>query len=184
MSCFKTKWIILKKQKIKDKDFLYTIFTKDYWKILCNKKISKKEKTLDLWYIINFEILTKEEKSIHKVRNIKIKSEFNPTDKDFNMIHTYLKILALINNKIPKWNPIYEIFNIITYINNYKKIDNTKLILSILKIHSILWELWENNNNQTISKILKFINKNPIDNIFKLSWINKNLEKELDWIIL
>ena len=72
MSIFKTKWIILKIHKIRDKDFLYTIFSKDYWKIMCNKKFSKKEKTLDLWYLINFEIITKENVSIHKIKNIKI----------------------------------------------------------------------------------------------------------------
>jgi recombinational DNA repair protein (RecF pathway) len=76
MTLFKTKAIILKISKVKDKDFIYDIFTFDYGRIKVQKKEHKKEKTMDLGYIINCEIETKEQRDIHKIKNIKIKSEF------------------------------------------------------------------------------------------------------------
>lgn len=182
MSIFKTKWIIIKIDKIKPWEFLYTIFTKEYWKIKCNKKLSKAEKTLDLWYLINFEITTKENISIHKIRNIKILSEFSRDNKTFSELNNYLIILSLIHNKIPNWSPIYELFNLLELINSYSDIDEIKLILTKLKIIAILWELDENHSNNTVSKILKFINATKIDKILKLTGINDNIKKELEII--
>lgn len=166
--------------KIKSWEFLYTIFTKEYWKIKCNTKLSNKEKSLDLWYIINFEIVTKENISIHKIRNIKILSEFNSDNKSFKELNNYLIILSIIYKKIPTWSPIYELFDLLEFINSYKNIDETKLILARLKISAILWELNENNSNAIIWKILKFINNNKIEKILKLSWINEDIRKELE----
>lgn len=181
MSIFKTKWIVLKIHKIKPWEFLYTIFTKDYWKIICNKKISKKEKTIDLWYLINFEITTKENTSIHKIRHIKILSEYNTQNKSFSEINTYLELLSIVHNKIPKWSPIYEVFNLLEIITIDKNINETKLVLAKFKVISIFWELNENenDNNITISKILKFINCNKINKILLLTWINEDLLKIL-----
>ncbi len=182
MSIFKTKWIILKIHKIKPWDFLYTIFTRDYWKIICNKKLNKSEKTLDLWYLVNFEVITKENVSIHKVKNIKILSEFNNNNKSFNELNSYLTILSIINNETPKWSPIYELFDLLSIINTYPRIDELKLILLKLKITSIFWVLDENNKNKTVYKILKFINSNKINKILKLSGISDEIKKELEWI--
>ena len=180
MSIFKTKWTVLKIKKIKPWEYLYTLFTRDYGKILCNKKLSKKEKTIDLWYLINFEITTKENVSIHKIRNIKIISEFNIFNRSFKELNNYLIILSLILNKTPGWLPIYELSELLEIINSYPNIDETKLILTKLKIISIFWELWENHNNTTISKILKFINSNKITRILKLSWIDEEIKNELE----
>lgn len=193
MSIFKTKGIILKVDKTstkwgnnsfstsnKSEGLLYTIFTKDYWKIKCNKKISKTEKTLDLWYVVNFEIITKENVSIHKIRNIKIVSEFDYKDKSFKELNNYLILLSIILKKSPFWYPIYELFNLIELINVFDNIGEIKLILLKLKVISILWELNENNKDVTISKILKFINWNKVEKILKLTWIDENLKKELE----
>jgi len=182
MSIFKTKWIILKIQKIKPWEFLYTIFTKEYWKILCNKKLSKKEKTLDLWYIVNFEISTKENQSIHKIRNIKILSEFSRENKSFSELNSYLTILSIILKKIPNWLPINELFELTEILNINENITETKLILIKLKIISIFWELDENNDNGTIQKILKFINSNKIERVLKLTWINEDIKGKLEKI--
>jgi len=182
LSIFKTKWIILKISKIKNQEFLYTIFTKEYWKIRCNKKLSKKEKNLDLWYIINFEIITKENVSIHKIKNIKIISEFNSNNKSFYELNLYLTILSIILNKTANWLAIFELYDLIEILNKEKNINDIKLILIKLKIISIFWELYENHNNQIISKILKFINQNKIDRIIKLTWINDEIKKELEII--
>jgi hypothetical protein len=47
-----------------------------------------------LGYIVNFEIHTKEDRGIHKISNIKIKSEFNiDKDKNFCELEAYLEIL-------------------------------------------------------------------------------------------
>ena len=182
MSIFKTKWIILKLSKTKPWEFLYTIFTKEYWKILCNKKISKKEKSLDLGYLVNFEITTKENQSIHKIRNIKIISEYKRENKSFKELNSYLIILSIIHNKIPTWAPILELFNLLEIITSHPNMDVTKLTLTRLKIISIFWELNENNSNPTIAKILKFINSNKIDRILKLTWISEEIEKKLELI--
>ena len=182
MSIFKTKWIILKIEKLKPWEFLYTVFSEEYGKILCNKKINKKEKTIDLGYLINFEIYTKENISIHKIRNIKIISEFNMENKSFVVLNNYLILLSIVLNKIPKGNPIYEIFNLLEIINTTKNISETQLILAKLKIISIFWELNENNKNNIVSKILKFINTNKVNRILKLTWISEEIKKELELV--
>ena len=193
MSIFKSKWIIIKiekiswknlkedidKDKIKPWEFLYTIFTKDYWKIKCNKKLSKQEKTLDLWYVINFEIRANEKSSIHKINNIKILSEFNHENKTFREINDYLVILALVLNKTPNGTPIFELFDLLEIITSTNDITEIKLVLTRLKILWILWELDENNSNETVKRILKFINANKIEKILKLTWINDEIKSIL-----
>lgn len=179
MSIFKTKWSILKISKISWSDFLYTIFTHDYWIIKASKKNSKREKTLDLWYLINFEIETKDKKDIHKIRNIKIFWEFQCENKSFSEINMYLTLLWVILKKSPIWVPIYEIIDILETIIKNENIDEAKLILAKLKVIDILWELNTNHHNQTISKILKFINQNKIWDIFRLTWISDEIKEEL-----
>lgn len=194
MSIFKTRGIILKRDKqhgnttdenkkqIKNWEYLYTIFSYEYGKIRCNKSFSKTEKSLDIWYIANFEITTKENASIHKIRNIKILSEFNSQNKSFSEINMYLLIIYEILKNSPDGNPIFEIFELVEYLNKDMKINEIKLILARLKVKSIFWELNENHENQTISKILKFINKNKIEKILMLTWINQDLKKELETV--
>ena len=65
MSVFKDKAIVLKVDKIAEKDLLYTIFSYDYWKLKVSKKFSKKEKNIDLGYIINFEIIFQFTQTFH-----------------------------------------------------------------------------------------------------------------------
>ncbi|MBT3728831.1 hypothetical protein HOG27_01850 [bacterium] len=50
---------------------------------------------------MNFEITTKENISIHKIRNIKILSEYNRENKSFKELNNYLVILSIIHKKIP-----------------------------------------------------------------------------------
>ncbi len=180
MSIFKTKWIILKIDKLKPQEFLYTIFTKDYWKIKCNKKLSKKEKTLDLWYLINFEISTKQNSNIHNTRNIKISSEYDLSNKTFKEMNLYLEILANILKQTPEWNPIYELFELLELLNSYNNIDELKLLLIKLKVTSIFWELWDDHSDPTISKILKFIHNNKTDRILKLTGIDDKIKIKLE----
>ncbi len=175
MPLFKTQAIILNQKKIKGKDFIYTIFTKDYWKILVNKKLNSKEKILDIWYIINCEIKTNEKNDIHQIRNIKIKYEYLNQKRSFSEINSYLEILNYILKNIAIWIVFYEIFDIVEQINKSEKINEIKLILAKIKIKNILWELDINNKDIKISKILKFINQNNIKTIFKLTWIDENL---------
>lgn len=183
MWVFKDKAIVLNIKKIKDKELLYTLFTYEYWKIRANKKYSKTEKSLDLGYIINFEIVTKENVSIHKIKNIKIKSSFNSNkDKNFYELNNYMILLSKIFKEIPDWVQNKEIFNIIDFVNNFEKIDEIKLILTKIKIESILWNLWDFHKNKLVEKIVNFIIKNEIKTIFKLTWINEETKKELEKI--
>jgi len=197
LSIFNDKAIVLKINKVawsnsnennfwkktSDKELLYTLFTKSYWKIKASKNYTKTEKNIDLGYVINFEIITKENSKIHKIKNIKIKSEFNLNkDKNFYELNKYLEILALVYREIPEWVAFEEIFDVIETINNYEKIDETKLILAKIKIKSLLWNLKIEHNDKIIEKILKFINISKIENILKLTWINEEQKKELDLV--
>lgn len=175
MSVFKDKAIVLKIDKLREKELLYTLFTYEYWKIRASKKFSKKEKNLDLGYLINFEIITKEEAKFHKIRNIKIKSQFNiEKDKSFSEINLYLELLNKIYKEIPDWLQNKEIFSVIENINSKKNINETKLLLALLKIKSVLWDLPNENENKTIEKILKYINNSKIEDILRLK-INESI---------
>jgi len=183
MGVFKTKWIILKINKPKDKDFLYTLFTYDFGKITVVKKKNSKEKLLDLWYVVGCEVRTKEWFDIHKVSNIKIWSEFNYENRNFAIIESYLELLSLVFKRTPNWNPIYEIFYILENINLYEDISLVKLTLGKLKILNCLWELDIENKDLTVMKILKFINTHSIKDVLRLSWIDENIELKLSKIV-
>jgi len=101
MSLFKIQAIVLEIKKKQKNDFLYQVFSKDYGKIWVEKKKNAKEKALDLGYIINAELKTKEERQVHKIQNIKITSEFDSSEKDFLIIETYLQTLFLILKETP-----------------------------------------------------------------------------------
>lgn len=158
---------------------LYTIFSYDYWKIKAVKKLSKREKNLDLWYLINFEIETKNKTNIHKIKNIKIISEFNTENVWFSIINKYLELLSTILKHIPDWIAVYEIFEIMELVNSRKNISELQLILSKLKILAISWELNIEHQNKTVWKILKFVSSNYINDIFRLSGIGEEIKKEL-----
>ena len=182
MSIFKDSAIILKIQKDSNKNFIYTLFSLKFWKIIAVKKFSNKEKNLDLWFHINYEIKTSQQ--INKISNIKIINEFNLLNKNFIQINNYLLLLNTILKKTPFWVENTEIFEIINIINKYNNPDiELKITLAQLKIINILWELDINNKNQTISKILKFISQNNFWKIIKLTWINENIKKELQEIL-
>lgn len=183
MSIFKSKWIIIKIKKIEEKNNLYTIITSDYWKILCNKKLNLREKTLDLGYLINFEIEVKWWVNIHNIKNIKILEEFNSLWEKYSTIENFLILLKIVHLKLPEKLVNIEIFNTLEIIIRNKKINSIKLILSQLKILNILWILNLEDKNLTIKKILHFINKNKIENVLKLIWINETLETELKNVV-
>ncbi|MBB1564990.1 recombination protein O N-terminal domain-containing protein [Candidatus Gracilibacteria bacterium] len=181
MSVFKDKAIVLKVDKIAEKDLLYTIFSCDYGKLKVSKKFSKKEKNIDLGYIINFEIITKENVSIHKIKNVKIKSEFNLENKrTFSEINIFLEILSLIYKESAIGIQNKEIFHLVEEINKKENIDKTKLILAKLKAKAIFGILNIENSDLIISKILKFVFYNKITDIFKLKGITSELEEILE----
>lgn len=179
MSFFKSKAIILKIYKNKDKNFIYDIFTYEFGKIKIQKKDAKKEKALDIWYIINFEIETKEWREINNAKNIKIKSEFIYENMEFITIMEYLNIIWLIHKKLALWIEFREIFEIVEEINIKNNLDETKLILAKLKIINLIWELKIENANKTVEKILKYINSNKITEILRLSGIDDTIKSIL-----
>ena len=180
MLIFKTKWIILKINKKKKEYFIYTIFCDQYWIITCIRKFNIKEKNIDLWYIINFEIETKKENKIQKIRNIKILSVFYTEWKCFNILNNYLELLNIVKNNSPYWVEILWIIPIFENINNHHSIDTIKIILSKLKVLNILWILNLENKDPLIKRILKFINKNKIENILKLGRIDEEIKEKLE----
>lgn len=182
MSIFKTHWIILKKIH-KSKDLMYIIFSTDYGKIAVVSKNSNKEKKLDIWYNISFELKTKWEKELFQIRNIKIISEFNYLNFSFKIINNYGLMLSLVFKLAPEKKQIFNISEIIEKINNETKNNieenkiNTKIILASLKILNIFWLLNLENKNIEIKKVLNFINNNNFSRISLLVWIS---EESLD----
>lgn len=116
---------------------MYTIFTQEYGKIFCQKKFSKREKTLDIGYMIQVEIETKEDKKVHKMRNIKILSDFSPLTRDFTLLQNYLEMLAMILKLSPDGLQIYQVLNIVEIIHEYENISEEKLLLAKLKLAQI-----------------------------------------------
>lgn len=156
-----------------EKDFLYTIFTQEYWKIICQKKISSKEKALDLWYEIQFEIETKEDRKIHKMRNIKILWDFAPHTKSFSVLQKYLEILAYIYKNSPDGLQIFWIVEIIQKIHNFENISEEKLLLCSLKVGHIYGNLLQEHRDPTIQKILHFVHTKNISDILRLTGLEK-----------
>lgn len=182
MLLFKTKWIILKIHKVQEKDFLYTIFTEDYWKIMCQKKLTSREKSLDIGYLIHFEIETKEDRKVHKMRHIKILSEFSLSKKTYHEMESYLKLLAYAWKQAPDWVPVYQVLEIFEEVHNYTNITAEKLLLARLKLSSIFWNLPQEYGNEITKKILWFVHKNKISQILKLTGISEEIKKELESI--
>jgi hypothetical protein len=171
MSLFKSKGIVLKKKKLWEKEFLYTLFSYDFWKIDVVKKLSSKEKALDIGYDINFEIKHAKKNGISSIANIKILSEFDVKEKDFKTIQEYLWLIFRIYTKTEKNIPVYEIYNIINILNK-KDITREKICLTELKLVDIFWELPENHSDETVRKIFLFIRNNNIKDILRLSGID------------
>lgn len=180
MSFFKTCWVILKIYSQKETEFLFDIFSYEYGKIKLKSKKTKKEKSLDVWYIIDFEINVKKDNNIHEIKNIKIKNEFSYLDKNYSVLLEYLKLIKLVFEKCPNNVPIYEIFHIFNEINILEKITDEKIIFSKLKVCFILWILKIENKNENIQKILSFISKESISNVLKLKWLTNEEKNELN----
>lgn len=180
MSIFKTKAIVLNINKSKDKNFIYSLFTLDYWKINCVKKLKTKEKSLDLWYNIDFEInVAKNKDSMSSFRNIKILSEFDTSNKSFNQINDFLELITLVSKNTPYWVPMHEIYNSINALYSLENIKSEKILLTKLKVLNLLWELDENSKNLTLKKILKFVNNNSINTVLRLWGIEEDVLEEI-----
>lgn len=178
MSYFKSKGIVLKKTKHGEKEYIYSLFSYDFWKIDVLKKISSKEKSLDVWYDINFEIHSKKNSSISKIANIKIVGEFDPQDKDFNTIHDYLALLSQVQKRCEKSLAIYEIYEIL-HIMLKSEITREKILLAHIKIMQVFWELVEEHSDPTTQKILKFIHQNSASKIMRLTWMQQQQYQHL-----
>lgn len=180
MSIFKSKAVVLKKTSLSwSTNIIYILFSLDYGKIQAITKTSKKEKTLDIWNIIDFEIETNWKNKINNIKNIKISSIFLYENIEYKIIEQYLKIISTIIKLVPEWVKIISIFEIIKYINLQKNINYSKLILRELKILNILGILDLETKDTIVKKILSFISKNNIDKIFLLEKLDDNILKNL-----
>jgi len=180
MSIFKDSAIVLKITKKDNKDFIYHLLSEKFWKIIAVKKFNTKEKAVDIWYHINYEIDSKKESNISKLRMIKIINEFKYEWKKFSEINEFLNLINVILKKIGNWIENLAINQIVKEILRYEKQDlEIKIILAQLKTINLLWELNIQNKDETTSKILNFINNNNFQSILKLSWINENKKKVL-----
>jgi recombinational DNA repair protein (RecF pathway) len=184
MSFFKTKWVILAIKKKEWDETIYTFFSFEYGKILIQKKKKIREKPLDLGYVIQCEVVTHDGKSIHKVKNLKIKSQFLYEQREFSTINEYLILIALIKKLTPDGVTIPEIYKVLSSLHKLKEISEEKIILWELKVLNILGLLKWENENPLIQKLLKFIDQNSVDTVYKLKWIDESLRKELKSLVV
>lgn len=173
MSYFRSKAIVLKKTKYGEKDFLYSFFSYDFWKIDVVKKKASKEKPLDIWYDINFEVHSQNNSKLSRIANIQILNEFDPTKHDFTTINEYLSLIYLVYQKTEKNLPVYEIY---TLLNELHKINISveKIVIAKLKLRDIFWELDIEHTDLTIKKILHYIHNNSVKNCLRLKDISKH----------
>lgn len=173
MSYFKSKAIILRKQKHKEKEFLYTVFSYDFWKIDVLKKYSAKEKNLDIWYDANFEIYSKNSEKLSTISNVKIISEFHAQKHDFKSIEQYLALLTDIYKRTEKNLPIYEIYDIVSILNK-SPLGSETILIARIKLFQVLGVLPSEHTDPVVQKILKFCHQNSFSRIIKL----KGLQEE------
>ncbi len=179
MSYFKSKAIILKKIKYGEKESIYSIFSYDFWRIDVIKKKSSKEKPIDVWYDISFELHSSTNLKISRISNIKILQEFNPSGKDFDSIHDYLSLLSHILKKTEKNAPIYEIY-VLLHALLKTNISTEKILLSKLKLWQILWELRTDSSDETLSKVLGYIGTHSSKDCLRLTGLSSEHCKKLE----
>lgn len=184
MSFFKSQWIVLSVRKFSESEMLYTIFFREYGTLSVKKKKKVREKALDIWYLISCEIYTSNQQTIHTIRNITVLAFFSCEWKKYTDLESFLYILKRIWKEIPKWNPHYEIYDLLHYIlKNTPIIHEDILILFHAKIIHILWNLPENHKKPDIQKTLHFLHKYSYKQILSLWEIPIEIKKYLKSII-
>ena len=181
MSIFKAEGILLQMWKYSNNELYYKILFREYGILTVKKRKKAREKPVDIWYLIHCEIITHQAKSVHTISNIKIQSFFTTQWRSYSDIESFLKILSLIKKELPEWSPHYEIYDIAsTMIDSQETITSDKLLLTHLKIISSLWNLWESHSDETVTKILKFIQTNKYSQIMRLWSIPEDAKKHLE----
>lgn len=171
MSFFKTTWLVLNVEKMNEKEFLYTIFFRDYGVLKVMKKKKTREKLIDTGYIIGCEIITKNDRKVHTIWNIKTLGHFSPENKNFLIIQSFLSLLSYLKKNLPEWSPHYEVFDIFPLLLEKKDFNFQHILLARLKITSLLGNLWDKHPDETCSKILKFTHLHHFKDILRLGKI-------------
>lgn len=154
---------------------------RDYWILTVSKKKKVREKPIDIGYLVSCEIITKKDRDIHTIGNIKILSCFRSEWKKYKDIEDFLKILVRILKEIPEGNPHYEIYDLLSHcINEEETINSSKILLTHLKIIAILWNLADTHPDHVTDKTLKFLHKYHYKEILKLWDIPENAKKYLE----
>ncbi len=160
------------------------VFFRDYGRLLVAKKKKAREKPLDIWYCINCEIITQEWRDIHTIGNIHVTSQFSYEKKSFHEIQSYLELLHLIKTQIPSGTSHWEIYNIIESITQRSEgLSEVSLLLTHLKILLVLGNISTEHTDETIQKILLFLNSHKISDIMKLTWVTPQIQQELQKLI-
>lgn len=180
MSLFSSQGIILRIQKLKDKQELYTIFTREYGSIQVTRKYSQRNKPVDLGTIISSEIETKPERDIHTIRNLKIRSQFDAQRASFEMTHRFLLLLHYAYTHLPLGHSIPEVFEVLSELAKIQSPETQDILLSQLKIMDILWNLDIEHQDATIKKILRFIHESPIQKVLKLTGLKDEDTQKLE----
>lgn len=184
MSFFKTEGIVLKVTKISEWELLYRMLFRDYGILSVSKKKKVREKPIDIWHLASCEIVTKKHRDIHTIGNIKIISFFSSQWRSYQDLEDFLKILVRIHKEIPAWSPHYEIYDILSLcIKSEATMNSSKILLTHLKIISVLWNLPENHTNPTCEKTLKFLHKYSYKEILKLWDMPEDTKKALENVL-
>jgi len=184
MSFFKTEGIVLKVTKISEGEVLYRILFRDYGILSVTKKKKIREKPIDIWYLVNCEIITKKDRNIHTIWNIKIVSYFRSEVRKYQDIEDFLKILVHIYKEIPEGSPHYEIYDILSLcIRSEQDMTSSKILLTHLKIISVLWNLPEKHQDPHCEKTFKFLHKYSYKEILKLWDMPEEIKKALEKVL-
>lgn len=182
MSVFASKWIVFSKKQKQEKLILYTIFFYEYG-ILEVKQKKWREKNLDIWYEIHCEISTSTQQQKHilpSIGNIFIRQYYNPENKNYLLLHSFLAFLKKIHSLLPYGHPHYEIYTLLSkLIKKNTHCTQTSFLLAKLKIQQLMGEMPTTHANADVQKVLQFIYHAQIDELLKLKQLPQEIEKEL-----
>ena len=185
MNFFKSEWIILSLKKINEKEVLYKVFFREYGKIVVKKQKKNREKNLDVWYRVSCEIITYEDSKniLPSITNVKILSFYITERKTYREIEWYLKTLAYLEKQLPEWLSHTEIYDMIPYLHKETHLTQISYLLFRLKILSFSWYIEIIDEEAILSRVVRFIEKNSIEEILKLKEIPSNIEKKLEKLL-
>lgn len=179
---FNTNWIILKKNKINEKQIVFTVFSEDYGKV--SVWIDEiKRSPIDIWSTLNLIINRKN--WTNRSNNYKLKRGILYTSLSYIWIENILNLLKFLNDTLPEW--IEKDFLFKDYekmLNYFCDINKNPVAIEIFKL-KIIKKLWFYQDPKVLGfsdnfiKIYNAIDLLDLEKIININWIEK-IQEELE----